>query len=220
MNSRRLCAAALLVTALAAVTGRAEENRWESAIQRFEAEDAANPPAKGGIVFVGSSSIRMWKTDQDFPELGILNRGFGGSQTSDAVEYVDRIVIKYEPRLVVFYEGDNDLSYDKTPQRVFDDTVEFFTRVHAALPDTKIIYVAIKPSIARWGLIDKIRETNGLVRDYAANHDYIHFLDVEPIMLGPDGKPRADLFVADGLHLNQTGYDLWNELIRPLLTKK
>jgi lysophospholipase L1-like esterase len=208
------------VAAVIAPAPWAEDGQWEKAIQAFEEQDAANPPAKGGIVFVGSSSIRMWKTDQDFPDLHIINRGFGGSHTSDAVQYVDRIVINYAPRLVVFYEGDNDLSYAKTPQRVFDDTVEFFDKVHAVLPETKIIYVAIKPSIARWGLIDKIRETNGLVRDYAAKHDYIHFLDIEPAMLGADGKPRPDIFLQDGLHMNQAGYDLWNQLIEPLLTEK
>jgi lysophospholipase L1-like esterase len=218
MHGRWFRAAALLAVLAAPLAWG--EDQWETAIAAFEAQDAANPPAKGGIVFVGSSSIRFWKTGQDFPELGIINRGFGGSHTSDAVRYVDRIVIKYEPRLVVFYEGDNDLSYAKTPQTVLADTIEFFEKVHAALPETRIIYVSIKPSIARWGIIDKIRETNGLVRDYAARHDYIHFLDVEPVMLGEDGKPKPELFIQDGLHMNQAGYDLWNKLIEPLLTDK
>lgn len=196
------------------------DDRWEPAIAAFEAQDAENPPPKGGIVFVGSSTIRMWPTNEDFPELKIVNRGFGGSHTSDAVQYVDRIVFKYEPRLVVFYEGDNDLSYAKTPQTVFADTVQFFEKVHAALPDTKIIYVSIKPSIARWSLIDQIRETNALVRDYAAKHDYIHYFDTEPLVLGADGKPRPELFVADGLHFSREGYDVLNEKIEPLLIAK
>ncbi len=210
----------LLCAALAAPFSLAEDSQWEPAIRAFEQQDAENPPAKGSIVFVGSSSIRMWKTDQDFPDLQIINRGFGGSHASDALAFVDRVVIKYEPRIVVYYEGDNDLSYAKTPQRVFDDTLQFFERVHAALPNTKIIYVSIKPSIARWELIDKIRETNGLVRDYATKHDYVHFMDVEPVMLGADGKPKPELFVQDGLHMNQAGYDLWNAMIWPLLKAK
>jgi lysophospholipase L1-like esterase len=210
---------ALSLLALSLAPLAVAQDRWEPAIAAFEAQDAENPPAEGGIVFVGSSSIRFWKTDQDFPDLGIINRGFGGSHTSDAVQYVDRIVIKYKPRLVVFYEGDNDLSYNKTPETVFADTVTFFEKVHAALPETKIIYVAIKPSIARWNLIDQVRKTNGLVRDYAKEHDYIHFLDVEPVMLGPDGKPKPEIFLQDNLHMNQAGYDLWNQLIKPLLKK-
>ena len=216
----RFMAVGLLCAVLSASCVWAEESRWEPAIKAFEEQDAANPPAKGGIVFVGSSSIRMWKTDQDFPELGIINRGFGGSQASDALEFVDRIVIKYEPRIVAYYEGDNDLSYGKSPQEIFEDTVAFFDKVHAALPEANIIYVAIKPSIARWNLIDKIRETNGMVRDYASKRDYIQFMDVEPVMLGPDGKPKPDIFIADGLHMNQAGYDLWNAMIRPLLVEK
>jgi lysophospholipase L1-like esterase len=209
------CATAFLVLNAALVF--AEENRWEAAIRQFEAADAANPPKPGGIVFVGSSTIRFWPTAEDFPELGVVNRGFGGSQTADAVHYVDRIVIKYQPRLVVFYEGDNDLSYGKSPETVFADTVAFFEKVHAALPDANIIHVSIKPSIARWNLIDKIRATNALVREYAANHDYIHYFDTEPLILGQDGKPRLELFVSDGLHFSREGYDVLNEILEPLL---
>jgi lysophospholipase L1-like esterase len=208
-----------LVVAVFAQLAAAQENPWEKTIAGFETLDAAHPPAKGGIEFYGSSSIRFWKTDEDFPDLHIINRGFGGSQTSDALTYTDRMVIKYAPRLVVFYEGDNDLNAGKTPEQVFADTKSFFEQVHTALPKTKIIYVSIKPSIARWNLIDKIRATNQLVRDYAAKTDYIRYLDVEPIMLGKDGKPKPDIFMADNLHLNRAGYDQWNNLIKPMLTE-
>lgn len=196
----------------------AEENPYEKTIQKFEAEDAANPPGPDRIIFYGSSSIRFWKTDEDFADLNVLNRGFGGSVTSDALLFADRVVIKHKPRLIVFYEGDNDLASDMTPQEVFEDIQTFFRKVNRDSPDTKIIFVAIKPSIARWNLIDKIRETNNMVREYAAANPFVHFLDVEPVMLGPDGKPKPELFIADGLHLSRAGYDEWNKLIRPLLT--
>jgi len=218
MNPSHLVRGAMVAVLLVPSALFAEENQWEKTIQGFEAKDAESPPAKGGVEFYGSSSIRFWKTDEAFPDLQILNRGFGGSQTADALLYADRMVIKYAPRLVVFYEGDNDLSYKKTPQQVFADTHAFFEKVHAALPKTKIIYVSIKPSIARWNLIDQVRETNKLVRDYAAKTDYIRFFDVEPVMLGPDGKPKPDIFMPDNLHLNDKGYALWNDLIRPMLT--
>jgi lysophospholipase L1-like esterase len=212
--------AAVLLVLLVPTALAAEENPYEKTIQGFEAEDAKSPPAKDSIIFYGSSSIRFWKTDEAFPDLNVINRGFGGSVTSDALLFADRVVIKHKPRIVVFYEGDNDLASDMTPQEVFLDIETFFRKVHRDSPDTKIIFVAIKPSIARWNLIDKIRETNKLVRDSIVDQPYIHFLDVEPVMLGADGKPKQELFMADGLHLNQAGYDLWNELIRPLLTEK
>lgn len=198
----------------------AEENPFEKTIQKFEAEDAANPPGPGRIIFYGSSSIVFWKTAEDFPELNVLNRGFGGSVTSDALLFADRVVIKHKPRLIVFYEGDNDLESGMEPKEVFQDIETFFHKVHRDSPDTKIIYVAIKPSIARWNLIDKIRETNGIVREYAKANPFVHFLDVEPVMLGSDGKPKPELFIDDGLHLSRAGYDEWNKLIRPLLTEK
>lgn len=221
LHVARLAAAVCVVLTPALLF--AQETRphaFEKDIVAFEAQDAANPPAKGGIEFYGSSSIRFWKTDEDFPDLKILNRGFGGSQAADALYFADRMVIKYAPRLVVYYEGDNDLSRGKTPQEVFGDMKAFFEKVHAALPDTKFIYVCIKPSIQRWEKIDKIRETNGLVRDYAKDKPYITYFDVEPLMLDADGKPKPELFIEDGLHLSPAGYALWNEKIRPLLTAK
>lgn len=216
----RLIAAVCVTLTPALLFAQERPRAFEKDIQAFEALDAENPPATGGIVFYGSSSIRYWKTDEDFPELNILNRGFGGSQAADALYFADRMVIKYAPRLVVYYEGDNDLARGKTPQEVFDDTRAFFEKVHAALPDTKFIYVSIKPSIQRWDKIDKIRETNGMVQDYAKDKPYITFFDVEPLMLGADGTPKPELFIQDGLHLSREGYDAWNEGIRPLLTEK
>jgi lysophospholipase L1-like esterase len=219
-SSRALQFVVVLVALLLPSLISAEENPFEKTIQKFEAQDAANPPGPGRIIFYGSSSIVFWKTAEDFPDLNVLNRGFGGSVTSDALLFADRVVIKHKPRIVVFYEGDNDLASDMAPQEVFEDIQTFFHKVHRDSPDTKIIYVAIKPSIARWNLIDKIRETNKMVRDYAAENPHVHFLDVEPIMLGADGKPKPELFIDDGLHLSRAGYDEWNKLIRPLLTEK
>ncbi len=128
----------------------AEESRWEKTIQAFEKRDAENPPPKNGILFIGSSSIRMWNTDADFPELNIINRGFGGSQTADSVEFAHRIAIPYAPRLIALYAGDNDIAVGKTPSQVLEDTKTFFQLVHKSLPQTRIAYVAIKPSLARW----------------------------------------------------------------------
>ncbi len=192
-------------------------DRWETAIRAFEAEDQKAFPPKGGIVFVGSSSIRLWDVEKSFPGLGVLNRGFGGSQLADAVQYADRIVTPYQPRTVVLYAGDNDLAAGKSPQQILEDYRQFVAKVHTKLPDARIIYLGIKPSLKRWKLIDKVRATNALIRDDAARDPRLVFVDVEKPMLGPDGRPRPELFLPDGLHLNAKGYELWTALLRPHL---
>lgn len=218
MKTRLVLGVILLCTvAVSAVA----ESQWEPSIQRFEQADKKNPPAKGGIVFVGSSSIVYWKTAKDFPEWDILNRGFGGSQTADSVEFAHRIITNYQPRQVVVYAGDNDIARGKSPETVFNDTKELFGLIHNALPETSIIYVAIKPSIARWELIDTMRETNAMIREnLCEKDDRIEFLDIDTPMIGDDGKPKPELFISDGLHMTPAGYAIWNEAIRPLLMNK
>ena len=168
-------------------------------------------------MFVGSSSIRLWNTAEAFPGVPILNRGFGGTQIQDSVRHVDRLVLRHAPRTVVFYAGDNDLAAGRTPEQVLEDFRAFVGKVHGTLPATRIAFVAVKPSLARWALIDKVRDANRRVRAFCDADDRLGFVDVDGPMLGWDGKPRADLFVKDGLHLSPKGYALWNVLVRPFL---
>ena len=198
-------------------TAYAEESRWEPAIQQFEEQDAKNAPEKGGILFIGSSSIRFWDTDDAFPEHNVINRGFGGSQMSDSVEFADRIALPYEPRLVVVYAGDNDIAAGKTPDVVLADFNAFVETIHGELPETEIAFVAIKPSLARWQLVEPMREANALVKAVTEKDDRLHFIDIDTPMIGEDGKPREALFIRDGLHLSEEGYALWNEIVLPYL---
>ncbi len=191
--------------------------RWESTIQEFEKQDKTNPPPRGAVLFVGSSSIRMWQLDQYFPGLAAINRGFGGSFVEDSLYYADRIVLPYAPRVIVFYAGDNDIASGKSPRQVFDDYAALVKKVLTALPQTRIVYIAIKPSPARWSLVAKMRETNRMIQDYTRKDARLAFADVDTPMIGPDGKPRPELFLDDGLHLNGEGYKLWTSLVKPLL---
>ena len=206
-----LVSAALFPQAQPAVT-----DRWEKDIAAFEAKDAKSPPPKRAVLFVGSSSIRMWNLKESVPGVEVLNRGFGGSEVADSVRYAKRIVIPPAPRVVVLYAGDNDLANGKSPKRVLADFKEFVGVVSGALPKTKIVYIGVKPSIQRWKLIDKIREANRLIHDYITEQksDKLAFVDVDKPMLDEDGKPRADLLLDDGLHLNEKGYELWAKLVR------
>lgn len=191
-------------------------DRWETTIAAFEAEDKESPPPKNAVVFIGSSSIRLWDLKQSFPDVASINRGFGGSQMSDAVKYAHRVVTPYKPRLIVLYEGDNDLNAGKSPQQVAADFDAFLKIVRAELPTTPLIVIGMKPSPSRWKLIEQQRETNRLLADRCAKDGKAKFLDVEKPMLGSDGQPKPEIFRADKLHLNDEGYKIWNELIQPL----
>lgn len=198
------------------VTAQADKDKWSKEMAAFEQQDRADP-AIGGVVFVGSSSIRLWDLAKSFPGLPALNRGFGGSEIPDSVNHVDLLVIKHKPRVVVFYAGDNDIANGRTPQQVFDDYKTFVSRIQKALPATKIAFIAIKPSIQRWALVDKVRAANALVRADAQRDERLGFVDVDGPMLGWDEKPRQDLFVADGLHMTPKGYEVWTALVRPFV---
>lgn len=193
-------------------------NIWEHDIRKFEQADSLQPPPKGAILFVGSSSIRMWETlQQDFPDQQVINRGFGGSELGDAVHFADRIIIPYKPRLVVVYAGDNDLANGKKPERVLSDYKRLVHLIHQNLPGAGIGYISVKPSLARWNLVDEIRETNRLIKEYSTQNHLLTYIDIFTPMLGNDGKPRKELFAPDGLHLNGEGYTLWRNVVRRYL---
>lgn len=132
---------------------------------------------------------------------------------ADSVFYVQQLVLKHDPKSVVVYAGDNDIAKGKSPERVFADFAEFVAILTKELPNAQIHYVAVKPSIKRWNLIDKIRFTNQLIEAYCETHERLHFVDISSGMLMEDGKPNPDMFVKDGLHLNKLGYESWTKKV-------
>ena len=196
---------------------------WRFQISAYETADRANPPKAGVIVFTGSSSVRFWDTlADDMKPLDVINRGFGGSQIAQVNEYASRIIIPYRPRAVVLYAGDNDLSWpwSKTPEQVSGDFKKFVEIIHANLSETWIYYVSIKPSISRWGNWEKFQETNELIKADILTQPRAQFIDVDAAMLDSQGKPRAELFRRDGLHMNAKGYAVWTSIIRPVLLSR
>jgi len=206
--------AGALIARGAADPAAPEEAPFEAEIRAFEVADAKKPPAPGGVLFVGSSSIRLWATlAEDFPDHHVVNRGFGGSRVADSTRYADRIVLPYKPKTIVLYAGDNDVAGGRSPREVRADFEAFVEKVRSAMPETRVLFIAIKPSVARWKLVDKIREANRLVREFAEADDRLGYIDIFTPMLGDDGMPREELLVADGLHLNEKGYALWREVV-------
>ena len=208
-------AVAILITSFGAVRAQeAREAPFEKEIRAFEEADKRQAPPRGAVLFVGSSSIRMWKTlEKDFPKLTVVNRGFGGSTIRDSIRYADRIVIPYQPERIVLYAGDNDIAQGKTAEQVFADFKEFVAMVRGKLPGVPIDFIAIKPSIKRWGMVETMREANRLIREYARAEEGLGYIDIFTPMLGADGMPRKALFVDDGLHLNDEGYRLWTKVV-------
>jgi lysophospholipase L1-like esterase len=185
--------------------------RWQSSFDAFAAADVAQAPQAGGVVFVGSSSIRLWNDlETSFQtQPPIVKRGFGGSRLSDCSSHLQRLVLPYKPRLVVVYAGDNDLAEGATPQQVLQSFEAFVRGVRAELPETRIAFVSIKPSPLRENLMPAAHATNRLIEAYARGESNVDFVDVYTKMLGQDGRPRNELFGADKLHLNEAGYALW-----------
>jgi lysophospholipase L1-like esterase len=197
--------------------GTTSSVKWETVIANYEAQDKTNAPASGCIVFTGSSYIRLWTNlVTDFPGLPVVNRGFGGCQLPDVSHYAGRIVIPYAPRKVVIYAGGNDINAHKSPEAVFVDFVALMKKLRSALPRTQLIFISCPPSPKRWAQTDKIRELNALIASYCQSHE-IAFVNTFNLMLGADGLPRPDIYGPDQLHMNDVGYALWADAVRPHL---
>jgi len=190
---------------------------FEDEIRAFEAQDQERPAPRGAIVFAGSSSIRGWDLARHFPGLDVVNRGFGGSQIAESTHYADRILQPLEPRLIVFYAGDNDIACGKTPAEVCDDFAAFVGKIRSRLPETRILFLSIKPSLCRWEMVGLMREANRRIEAFTRGVEGLDYLDLDAPMRGADGMPRRELFAEDGLHLSDEGYALWTALVLPHL---
>lgn len=199
-----------------------DPNAWIASIRRFESEDRINPPAQGGIVFVGSSSFTFWSTlEQDLAPLPVINRGFGGAMNSNVIRYMDRIAIPYKPKAIVLFAGANDIvgPRAKTPERVADLFHTFVERVQESLPDTVIFYVAITPTPAGWKWWSTAQETNRLISKMVSTDTGLRFIDLSDLLLDADKLPDRNLYGNNG-HLSEQGYERWTSRIKPILEKE
>lgn len=211
----------LIAISLAASIARADKPasaRFEKEIAAFEAADKASPPPQGAVLFVGDSGFKRWTTmAKDFPDQIIINRGFGGSQMADAVYYFDRIVVPYKPRLIVLREGGNDMTSGRTAEQLLADLKAFVAEAHEKLPGTPIAIFSLNPNPARWNQAEKRKAANVLLKAYVEGEKGLSLIEIWDQFLGPDGKPREDLFGKDRLHNNAAGNKIYADAVRPYL---
>ena len=195
-----------------------DTDRWEKDIQAFEQMDAKDFPNRGCNLFVGSSSIRGWTTmQQDLRGYDVVNRGFGGSQLSDVLKYVDRIVTPYQPGKIFLYEGDNDINSGKSAETVLEDFEKFVSLVREKLPEVPIYFMSIKPSPRRWDIWKEMDRANTMIYKYCLGEPNLGFVDVSWPLMDENGQPRKELYQDDMLHLNRAGYDIWTKVVEPYL---
>ena len=189
-------------------------DRWSTELAAFSQRDLLEKSPQGSVVFVGSSSIRLWTTlAADFPAWRCVNRGFGGSQLADSVAHFETLILPHRPRTVVIYAGENDLAEGRSPEQVARDFEALFEKIHAALPLTRVIYLAIKTSPARVHLHPLIARTNALIAERCLGQTSCTFIDTSTPLLDPLQRPRPNLFREDQLHLSPEGYRLWTDLV-------
>ncbi|MCB9855797.1 MAG: hypothetical protein H6818_08920 [Phycisphaerales bacterium] len=194
-----------------------DPKRFAVEIDAFRQWDRKNSWPADAVLFAGSSSIRMWPTRESFPDLQVINRGFGGAQIPDMLHYYDNVIKPYAPRVIVFYCGDNDIADGRSVNHVVDDFSTFLNRVRKDFPKSHLIYIPAKPSIARWNLWPRMHEANNRIKAMTERDALLTFADTDVVLLGDDGKPQKNLFLNDGLHLNDTGYEKWTSVLRPLI---
>lgn len=199
-------------------TNAQDPNRFKEQVDQLFNASYNFSPDKKLVVFAGSSSIRKWKDVQSyFPEFNVINNGFGGSQFSDLIYFYNELILKQSPEILFIYEGDNDISAGKKPSKIIKQAKKLVTMVKSGLPQTKIIFIAPKPSIARWSLKKDYIKLNKKLEKYCKKQDNVEFADVWNIMLDENGNVYQDIFIEDGLHMNKKGYDLWAKVIGKFL---
>lgn len=195
-------------------------SRFQNEIDNFIKEDKENGFVKNGIMMTGSSSIRMWNSmEEDFSELPVLNRGFGGATIPEVLHFAGKYIFQHEPQIIVFYCGENDISEGASPETVFASFKTFVKIIETRLPETKLVYISMKPSIARWNLWSEYQAGEKLIKDFVDKSPKIEYMDASISMLEKNGEVKKDIFIEDGLHMNAKGYKGWTKQLKPILER-
>ena len=202
------------------LTGVLNAQPFINEINAFKKQDSISFPGQGQILFVGSSSFRMWKDVQEyFPGYSIINRGFGGSSLPDVIRYESDIIFPYNPKQVVIYCGENDIASSDTvtAELVLERFKKLFNDIRKKLTGVPVAFISIKPSPSRWQMKNRMIQANELIKSYIMTENNAVFVNVWDSMLQADGKPIPDIFIQDNLHMNAKGYTIWQKILNPYL---
>ena len=213
-----LTAPAAYAQPAATTTGQKNAPRFADAIEAFLKEDQTNPPPKQAILFIGSSIFRQWKNlKEQMAPLPVFNRAFGGSRTAEILFYMDKVVLPYEPKIIVYYCGSNDINANIKPEEIAGNFKQFVQRVQAKLPKTQIFFTSINRApqkMDRWVEVDA---TNALVKEFCTKDKRLGFIDVNPALFDEEGKPRMELYLPDKLHFLEPAYAEFTTIIKPFI---
>ncbi|MDQ1087814.1 lysophospholipase L1-like esterase [Siphonobacter sp. SORGH_AS 1065] len=194
------------------------QNKYEGEIKAFEEQDKTNPPVKDPILFVGSSSLRLWSDIKEaFPDKPVLNRGFGGSTLTDVSYYYKRLIPVYKPKQIVIYCGENDIAGGKSAKDAYMEFFKLYAKIRKDMPQVPVLFISAKPAPSRWAKRAEMQEFNRLVSSFLDGEEDADYLDVWPVMLNADLRPEPTLYKSDSLHMTPEGYRRWAEVIKPLL---
>lgn len=215
--------AAIVLLPLAGQAGFAQQEidptRWESAMRAFDEQDRASPPPEGAIVLTGSSSIARWNDEAAaaLAPLTVIARGFGGSTMQEALYHLDRVALRYKPRAILIYEGDND-TWGRIPEEeIVGNFKQIVAKVHEELPETRIYVMSVKPSVARVDVWPAAQKVNGQLKAIAEADPLVHYVDAVTPFMKADGAVMTDIFIDDNLHFNTLGNLIWGSTIRAAL---
>ena len=218
MNNRKFFFILLFLFFGIFISNAQDPSRFKDQVDELFNKDYNFTPNKKLAVFTGSSSIRMWKDVQNyFPDYNVVNNGFGGSHFSDLIFYYDQLILKQKPEILFIYEGDNDIAGEKKPGLIKRQAKELYKRIRLDLPETKVIFISPKPSIARVNLKKDYEKLNRRLKRYCNRKENLEFADVWYPMLDENGDVFQDIFIEDGLHMNKKGYDIWGKVISQYL---
>jgi len=213
MNYRRFFLAVTLLLFIFNLNAQ-DPNRFQHEIEELIQKEYQFEPGKKLALFTGSSSVRMWKDVADyFPEFNVINNGFGGSHFSDLIYFYGELIPKYNPDYLFIYEGDNDIADDEKPRKILKEAKSLVGMIQADLPQTKVVLISAKPSVARWEYSKKYNRLNRKLERLCRKTDNLEFADVWSAMLDENGQVFTDVFLDDNLHMNKKGYDIWGDVI-------
>lgn len=218
---KRILTLLFIFFCISAIAQKTKPAFWQD-IQNFRHQDSVQPPPAHAILFVGSSSFTKWTDVQNyFPGYTILNRGFGGSTLLDVLRYEEDVIFKYDPKQIVIYCGENDLAASDTvtAAMVLDRFKKLFSEIRAVYPKIPVVFISLKPSPSRWYMRERAMAANDMIEKYLKKEKNAQFVSVWKAMLGPDGKPMPEIFIEDNLHMNASGYAIWQKILQPYLIK-